>query len=382
MVKVQVKDLVKNFRVPKKASRSVLVAVDHVNFEVQEGQIFTLLGPSGCGKTTTLRCIAGLERIDAGEIRIGETVVCSKNTFIPPEKRNLGMVFQSYAIWPHMTVYDNIAYPLKVRGLTRSTISARVTKILELMKLKNLTQRLGTQLSGGQEQRVALARALVYEPNVLLLDEPLSNLDARLREYMQTELKVLLRRLNITTIYVTHDQTEALILSDVIGVMHEGKLLEIGAPERIYENPENQLVAEFIGKTNIITGKALGKTAVETDIGRITCRIPKNIRKGDEVLLFTRPEKIMISRKKPSLKKNLFKARVMSLSFAGEFLDCFLLINNQSFRARLNSINKVEKNEEVYAQLTAPFCIPMKSSNIQPHADDEKNPHQIEIKPQ
>lgn len=364
MPKVQVENLTKRFRVTeKKASQSIVAAVDNVNFKVHNTQIFTLLGPSGCGKTTTLRCIAGLEKPDSGEIRIGETVVFSKDINIPSENRHLGMVFQSYAIWPHMTVFDNIAYPLKVRGADRSTINAMVEKVLELVKLKGLTQRSATQLSGGQEQRVALARALVYEPSVILLDEPLSNLDAKLREYMQVELRDLLKRLKITTIYVTHDQIEALMLSDVIGVMNEGKILEIGTPERIYENPENRLVAEFIGKANIIPGKALkDEAAAETDLGRISCRIPDYIHDGDDVLLFIRPEKILISRNKLPLKNNMFEAKVASLSFVGEFYDCWLSIDGKKLRARLNPIDKVEKGEKIYAILESPFCTSMISN--------------------
>ncbi len=364
MSKVHVQNLTKRFRITEKASQTIVDAVVDVNFKVYDGQIFTLLGPSGCGKTTTLRCIAGLEKPDSGEIRIGRTVVFSKGINIPPENRNLGMVFQSYAIWPHMTVFDNVAYPLKVRGADQSTIKAMVEKVLELVKLKGLMQRSATQLSGGQEQRVALARALVYEPSVILLDEPLSNLDAKLREYMQIELKDLLRRLKITTIYVTHDQIEALSLSDMIGVMNEGKILEIGTPELIYEKPRNRLVAEFIGKANIIPGKALkDDAAAETDFGRISCKIPEGINNGDDILLFIRPEKILIRRNKSPPRDNMFEAKVTSLSFVGEFYDCWLSIDGQKLRARLNPIDKVEKGEKVYAILESPYCISMISNS-------------------
>src|SRR5947208_4239144 len=205
-------------------------AVDGVNFAVQRGEIFTLLGPSGCGKTTTLRLVAGLEEPDGGEIYIDGKIVAApqRGVFLPPEKRQLGMVFQSYAIWPHLTVFENVAFPLRVRRESTELIRQRVDHTLESVGLGGFADRGATQLSGGQQQRVALARALVYEPAVLLLDEPLSNLDAKLREQMRFELRALHESLNITTVYVTHDQEEALALSDRIGLMHEGTLLEVG----------------------------------------------------------------------------------------------------------------------------------------------------------
>ncbi|MCS7235891.1 MAG: ABC transporter ATP-binding protein, partial [Armatimonadota bacterium] len=207
-------------------------AVDGVTLEAPEGQILTLLGPSGCGKTTTLRCLAGLERPDDGEIRFGDRVVFSRarGLFVPPEHRHIGMVFQSYAIWPHMTVFENVAYPLRVRRASPAEIRQRVYAALELVGLAALADRPAPYLSGGQQQRVALARALVYEPEVLLLDEPLSNLDAKVREQVREELRSLQRQLRITTVYVTHDQVEALSLSDVVAVMRDGRVLEVGSP--------------------------------------------------------------------------------------------------------------------------------------------------------
>src|SRR5438876_8807945 len=224
-------------------------AVEDVSFTVEEGRFFTLLGPSGCGKTTTLRCVAGLERPEAGTIRLDDAVLSGPGRFMPTYARDIGMVFQSYAIWPHMTVFDNVAFPLRV-ARTRPTlleIRQRVSQALATVRLEGLQDRAATKLSGGQQQRLALARALVREPKLLLLDEPLSNLDAKLREQMRMELRQLQRTLRLTTLYVTHDQVEALAMSNVVAVMHQGRIMQTGAPREIYERPANRFVAEFIG---------------------------------------------------------------------------------------------------------------------------------------
>ncbi|MSO82955.1 MAG: ABC transporter ATP-binding protein, partial [Acidobacteria bacterium] len=248
----------------------VVKAAQDVSFTVAEGRLFTLLGPSGCGKTTTLRSIAGLERPRAGEISVNGQVVysSSKGVFVAPNRRGFGMVFQSYAIWPHMNVFQNVAFPLEVgdsgyvRGagaakrtrLSRTQLRDSVMRVLTAVQLDHLADREATKLSGGQQQRLALARALVMEPALLLLDEPLSNLDAKLREKMRFELKRLQRELKITTVYVTHDQSEALALSHQIAVMHDGRIQQIGSPRDIYERPANQFVADFVGNTNFIEG--------------------------------------------------------------------------------------------------------------------------------
>jgi iron(III) transport system ATP-binding protein len=236
-----------------------VVAVDNVSFDVADGELLTLLGPSGCGKTTTLRLIAGLETPDGGEITFGERLVASvdRGIFVPPEQRDAGMVFQSYAIWPHLTVFGIVAYPLRIRNLPRGEVAARVGEVLHSLGLDGLEDRPATKLSGGQQQRVAIARSLVGRPHLLLLDEPLANLDAKLRTHMRVELRELQRRLGITTIYVTHDQTEALVLSDRVLVMRDGTVQQRGTPREIYTRPANRFVADFVGFANFIPGRLL-----------------------------------------------------------------------------------------------------------------------------
>src|SRR3954466_13647357 len=231
-------------------------AAHDVSFDVPPGKLFTLLGPSGCGKTTTLRSIAGLERPQAGEIKVGDELIYSaaRRIFVPPNQRGLGMVFQSYAIWPHMTVYENAAFPLRVgrRKHSRRQIDERVNRALATVDLAEMAQREATKLSGGQQQRLALARALVREPRLLLLDEPLSNLDARLRDRMRIELKRLQRELRIPAVYVTHDQVEALAMSNRVAVFDHGKIVQLGAPREVYERPASGFVADFIGAANLL----------------------------------------------------------------------------------------------------------------------------------
>src|SRR6185503_8907762 len=224
--------------------------------DINAGEVLTLLGPSGCGKSTTLRLIAGLEQPDAGKVWVRGRLVASpeRNIMVPPEGRKVGLVFQSYAIWPHMTVAENIGYPLKVRRVDRNRIAGKVAEIIQLVKLDGLGQRMPTELSGGQQQRVALARALVYEPDLLLLDEPLSNLDSVLRKEMRIQLKALQARLATTVLYVTHDQEEAMSLSSRVIVMNEGRIEQIGSPRAVYERPATRFVQDFVGQTIRLTG--------------------------------------------------------------------------------------------------------------------------------
>src|ERR671920_13695 len=265
-------------------------AAQNVTFDVPEGELFTLLGPSGCGKTTTLRSVAGLERPTSGEIQVGGRIVYSsqKGIFVPPNKRDFGMVFQSYAIWPHMNVFQNAAFPLQVRSskLSSKDIQDKVKRVLSAVGLDHLADREATKLSGGQQQRLALARALVMQPKLLLLDEPLSNLDAKLRVRLRFELKRIQRDLGLTTIYVTHDQGEALALSHEIAVMNEGRVVQIGPPRAIYERPKTKFVADFIGTTNFIDGQVRGFDAaanrwrVDTPIGQLLVESDGTLKDG------------------------------------------------------------------------------------------------------
>jgi len=252
---VELRDIVKHY--------GTVVALDHVTLNVEKGEFVSLLGPSGCGKTTTLRVIAGFVEPDEGEILVMGEEVSAR----PPHKRNMGMVYQNYALFPHMTVFENVAYGLRMRGLSRALIRERVASVLDLVQLRGMEDRYPGQLSGGQQQRVALGRAIAIQPKVLLLDEPLSNLDAKLRKQMQVELRELQRRLAITTVYVTHDQEEALTLSDRIVIMQHGHVIQIGEPSAVYHNPANTFVANFIGTTNILRGRV-----AETDVtpGRLS----------------------------------------------------------------------------------------------------------------
>lgn len=276
-----------------------------MNLTVRRGEFFTLLGPSGCGKTTTLRMVAGLERPDAGEIVLRGKVVASpaNGRFDPPEKRNLGMVFQSYAIWPHMTVAENVAYALELRGRPRVEIRRRVLEVLELVGLNGFEQRPATQLSGGQQQRLALCRALVYEPDLVLLDEPFSNLDARLREQMRIELKQIQQRLNVTVLFVTHDQLEALSLSDTIAVMNDGQVAQVGTPRALYDAPASAFVRDFVGQNLILNARVRtvlsgmrarvsvdGLPETTTFLGRFASGWSP--QPGDSVTLAVRPEDV------------------------------------------------------------------------------------------
>jgi len=289
MVSVRLKDLTKRF--------GDVTAVDHLNVQIDEGELCTLLGPSGCGKTSTLRCIAGFYFPDEGEIFFGNRLI----NFIPPFKRNTGMVFQNYALWPHMNVSDNIAYGLKARRVQQNELKDKITAILDLVHLEGLENRWPSQLSGGQQQRVALARALVVEPDVLLLDEPLSNLDAKLRVDMRTEIKKIQKKLKISTIYVTHDQEEALCISDKVVVMNNGKTQQIGTPRQIYEKPVNSFVADFIGIANFVKGRIADVDEnelifdVETEHGfNVEASFEEGIAQNMDVLVSVRPEAIVV----------------------------------------------------------------------------------------
>ncbi len=341
-------------------------AVKGISFRVGEGEFYTLLGPSGCGKTTTLRCVAGLEKPNGGAISIGEEKVYSgsENIIVPGHKRDIGMVFQSYAIWPHMTVFDNVAFPLKhsKRKVPRDQLREKVMKALSLVQLEDFADRPSPFLSGGQQQRVALARALVYEPKVLLLDEPLSNLDAKLREEMRVELKLLVGRLGITTLYVTHDQAEALALSDRVAVMNFGLIIQEGTPRQIYLEPKDAFTANFIGKTNIFNGKvaspsAAGTGAIDLSVGRIDCALPKGARQNDKVQLLIRPEGIQILEAKPEKTNNVIPGEILVATFQGDSVEYQVRVGEQECRVKSDAIKELGKSREVFLHLPPERCL-------------------------
>lgn len=358
---VRVRELYKTFP----ADRGEVKAVNHVSFEVEKASFFSLLGPSGCGKTTTLRCIAGLERPDSGEIAVDEVVVFSKsgNIFVPPHQRDIGMVFQSYAIWPHMNVFENVVFPLKIgRRVARSKMLDRVDRALTLVHLESLKDRPATNLSGGQQQRLALARAVVREPKLLLLDEPLSNLDAKLRDEMREELKRVQRALDLTTIYVTHDQTEALSMSDRVGVMNEGEIVQTDEPRRLYEHPANRFVADFIGAANLVLGtvaslQSKGRLgSVRTPYGALSCSIPDNVGPGARILVSIRPEDIQLSADPLEGSSSPWEGKVEQGSFLGGLMDYRISVGDLVLRVRVHPSNFFRQGERVYLTLQPQRC--------------------------
>jgi iron(III) transport system ATP-binding protein len=307
-------------------------AVNHVNLKVSDGELIALLGPSGCGKTTTLRMLAGFMSPDEGQILVGDRMVSSAKKTIPPEKRNMSMIFQSYAIWPHKTVFENVAFGLELRRVSKEQLRARVSRALEIAHLGRLANRYPSELSGGQQQRVALARAIVIEPEILLLDEPLSNLDASLRDEMRDEVKNLHEQLGLTTVYVTHDQGEALVLADRIVVMDGGTIEQVGTPEEIYESPATEFVARFIGRCNVLPGTLLKSGKV--DVGGVLIAAKNYAPKasiGGEVALSVRPHSIAMKSLECATDKastNCFIARIEHQDYYGDFRDYTVRLQN------------------------------------------------------
>ena len=351
------------------ANGQVVKAAQDVSFEVPDGALFTLLGPSGCGKTTTLRSIAGLERPRTGEIEVGGRVVFSsdKRIFVAPNRRNFGMVFQSYAIWPHMNVFKNAAFPLEVRKArpSRKEIEHKVMRVLEAVQLAELAGRDATKLSGGQQQRLALARALVMEPQLLLLDEPLSNLDAKLREKMRFELKRMQRDFGLTTVYVTHDQSEALALSHEIAVMNEGRIVQIGSPRDIYERPRNKFVADFVGNTNFVDGTIAsaaagnGRCRVATALGELNVQCVENLAQGAPVVISVRPEDVELSEAAPTPQDddNLCHGTVAAKVFLGDYLDFQVKVGESVLLARVHPSLRTPTGDPIHVRMRAEKCV-------------------------
>ena len=330
-----------------------VTAVHGIDLAIAEGEFIVLLGPSGCGKTTTLRCIAGLEEVSDGRILMGDQVVSSAASSVPPEKRKIGMVFQSYAIWPHMTVTDNVAFGLKLRGQSKSEIADRVAEALRVVGLGPFGARGASQLSGGQQQRVALARAIALEPGVLLFDEPLSNLDAKLRERMRFELRELQSRLGITSIYVTHDQQEAMVLADRVVLMHDGRIDQIGPPATLYARPVSRFGAEFIGLANIFRGEVLPgaeRTRVQLDDGVVLESDDQGMVPGAIVDAVCRPENLVVS-PQPLSGLNVFAAEVEVSHFLGNIADVYLRAGAMQLRCQLSPPQPWAPGKQVWVQV-------------------------------
>ena len=343
------------------------MAVKDFNIEIAQGEFVTLLGPSGCGKTTTLRCVAGLERPESGEIRIGDNIVVSpeKDIFLYPEHRNIGMVFQSYAVWPHMTVFDNVAYGLRVRRASSSEIKTKTMRALELVGLDHLADRFATKLSGGQRQRVALARAIVYQPEVILFDEPLSNLDAKLREQMRDEIVRLQKEVGITSIFVTHDQSEALVMSDRVVVMDKAVIQQVGDPQEIYANPVNSFVANFIGVTSLLEGKLNARDGdvcdVEISMGqgakplRIRAIRGEGANPGDMLNVSLRPEDVSLHLTRPEGNDygNLIEGNVIDTIYLGSFLEGRVQVGPHEVGIQINHFENLVPDQRVYLTFQA-----------------------------
>jgi iron(III) transport system ATP-binding protein len=333
-------------------------AIDQVSFEVPAGEFYTLLGPSGCGKTTTLRCVAGLERPDGGRITVAGQTVSDSGVFVPPHRRDIGMVFQSYAIWPHMTVFENVAFPLRVGrpSVGGGEVRRRVEEALDMVELAGLEGRMATQLSGGQQQRLALARALVRRPKLLLLDEPLSNLDARLRERMRSDLRRLQRRLAITAVYVTHDQAEALSMSDRVAVMHRGSIIQEGSPRDIYKKPASRFVADFVGTSNFVEATPLaardGRARLSTSLGEMEVSGPPA---NAAVTVFIRPENVILHLALVEAP-NVYPGRLDEVTFLGEHMECRVLVGGAALTTRLHPNLGVQPGDSVYVELPPADC--------------------------
>lgn len=336
------------------SDRGPVKAVQGIDLDVADEEFVVLLGPSGCGKTTTLRCVAGLERPDGGSIEIAGHIVDSaeEGDFVPPDRRDIGMVFQSYAVWPHLTVFQNVALPLSYgrSRLPKSQVWPRVLESLRLVRMEELESRPVTDLSGGQQQRVALARAIVTHPTVLLMDEPLSNLDARLREQMRFELKKITKAVGLTTLYVTHDQAEALSLGDRVCVMNEGKILQVGPPQEVYSNPPNLFVAQFVGDMNFIKGKVLGPEEVESPLGALRCPVPPSCQVGTAVTLAVRPEHLTLL-DSPNHNLQSLEGKVKSKTYLGDAVLFEVGVSGVTLIVKLPGDSDFDVEQQVYVVL-------------------------------
>ncbi len=331
---ISIRGLRKSFQ----ARHGRVEALKGIDLDVMEGEFCVLLGPSGCGKTTTLRCVAGLERPDGGEIDLGGKLVNAprQRVYVAAEKREIGMVFQSYAIWPHMNVFQNVAFPLTQgqKRYSKSEVADKVRNALKRVQLDGLEDRPATDLSGGQQQRVAMARAMVTDSKVLLMDEPLSNLDARLREQMRVELKKITKSIGVTTLYVTHDQAEALSLGDKVCVMNQGEILQTAQPKEVYARPVNLFVAQFVGEMNFVKGRVTGPERVESPIGDLNVSVPNGVSVGAGVTLAIRPEHVNVLAEQ-TLKPGAVLGKITSKNYLGDSALLEVDVNGVNLLAKL-----------------------------------------------
>ena len=344
-------------------------AVDNLQLEIGDGEFVSLLGPSGCGKTTTLRLIAGFLQPDRGEIKVSNEVVSSPSLLVPPERRSMSMIFQSYAVWPHMTVFQNVAYGLKFKKLSKHEADERVNRILRLVRLDGFKDRYSAELSGGQQQRVALARALVVEPRILLMDEPLSNLDTHLREEMRSEIRRLHEEFRITTVYVTHDQSEAMATSDRIAVLDKGRMVQVGTPEEIFDHPRTRFVAEFVGKTNILSGRLDGGNRMSLGNGlEIGVTHGADFKSQGEAFVCLRPHNMLLINEEAKARElqrqgfNLFAGLVRRRTYFGDAADYTIELPSHALSLRVIAppSQNYDRGQKIYALAHPDHCIVIK----------------------
>jgi len=357
-VSVSIRNLRKEFR---RRNGDRVVAIDNVSLDIMSGQLVVLLGPSGCGKTTLLRCIAGLEQPDSGRIEISGRCVFDSDAgvSVPAERRDISMMFQSYALWPHMTAFENIEYAVRSRGKTRAYAEERCTQTLDQIRISELRNSYPSQMSGGQQQRVALARALAVEPQVILFDEPLSNVDAKLRDQLRLELALMQRRLHFSGVYVTHDQIEALQLADLVAVMGSGRVHQLGTPKQIYNSPVSKYVATFIGQANELSGTVTDaedgsegtERTVRTAIGDLRCRLAAGTcSRGDNVAVIVRPENVQVSTA-PTNSSNCWRAKIDATIFSGVYSDYRLTVGEAVIVAWTSQRDLLADHAEVYVTI-------------------------------
>jgi iron(III) transport system ATP-binding protein len=356
MANLNIQELTKTFGLTK--------AVNNLSLDILDGEAVVLLGPSGCGKTTLLKLIAGFLNPNNGKISFGEKVLSTPYEVYPPDRRNMSMVFQSYAIWPHKTVFQNVSYGLEVRKVKKTDIQQKVKEALSIVHLDGLEGRYSTELSGGQQQRVALARAIVIEPSILLLDEPLSNLDANLRVQMRSELADLHKRLGITFVYVTHDQEEAMVLGDRIVLMNHGEIIQQGVPEDLYQRPNSEFAASFIGTSNLFSGEMIGDShrdlvSLKTEIGNmiIDKKIANSASSFERMMVCIRPEWIKMHSDPPSATKNTFEAKVLKKEYYGKHKLYTVEINNKEIKVETGLSPDFPEGAEITIELPPERCV-------------------------